>query len=128
MEYGSSANCTLQPPSMPSAQMMFSAAWRSMAASSWRSVCVGATTMESPVCTPTGSTFSMLHTVMQLPAPSRMTSYSISFQPATLFSIRASCTREERRPSAQISRSCFSFSAKPPPVPPRVYAGRTMTG
>ena len=76
--------------------------------------------MESPVCTPTGSKFSMLQMAMALPAPSRMTSYSISFQPATLRSMRFSCTREERRPSAQISRSWRSFSAMPPPVPPSV--------
>ena len=38
--------------------------------------------MESPVWTPTGSRFSMLQMVMTLPAPSRMTSYSISFHPA----------------------------------------------
>ena len=41
----------------------------------------GATTMLSPVWTPIGSKFSMLQTVMQLPAPSRITSYSTSFQP-----------------------------------------------
>ena len=61
--------------------------------------------MESPVCTPTGSKFSMLQTVMQLPLPSRMTSYSISFQPATLLLDQALDARgEERRPFAQISR------------------------
>ena len=37
--------------------------------------------MLSPVCTPTGSKFSMLHTAMTLPTPSRMVSNSISFQP-----------------------------------------------
>jgi hypothetical protein len=37
--------------------------------------------MESPVCTPIGSMFSMLQMVMQLSAASRITSYSISFQP-----------------------------------------------
>ena len=117
---GLSAYCTLQPPSMPSALMMFIDALRSIWCSGSRRVWLGATTMESPVCTPTGSKFSMLQTVMKLPALSRMTSYSISFQPATLRSIRFSCTREERRPSAQISRSCFSSSAMPPPVPPSV--------
>ena len=39
------------------------------------SVCDGATTMESPVCTPSGSKFSMLQTVMQLSRTSRTTSY-----------------------------------------------------
>ena len=43
---------------------------------------MGATTMVSPVWTPIGSKFSMLQMVMQLSAPSRITSYSISFQPS----------------------------------------------
>ena len=38
-----------------------------------------AITIESPVCTPIGSKFSMLQTVMQLFAASRTTSYSTSF-------------------------------------------------
>ena len=66
-ELGLSANWTLQPPTMPSASTMFSAAvrsiWYSLSARVWE----GATTMESPVCTPTGSRFSMLQTVMRLP-------------------------------------------------------------
>ena len=37
--------------------------------------------MESPVCTPTGSMFSMEHTATALPRLSRMTSNSISFHP-----------------------------------------------
>ena len=51
--------------------------WYSLSERVW----LGATTMLSPVCTPMGSMFSMLHMVMQLSAPSRITSYSISFQP-----------------------------------------------
>ena len=43
--------------------------------------------MLSPVWTPTGSKFSILHTVMQLSRPSRITSNSISFHPATLRSM-----------------------------------------
>ena len=42
----------------------------------------------SPVWMPDGSTFPMLQTMMQLSALSRMTSYSISFQPATERSTR----------------------------------------
>ena len=38
---------------------------------------------ESPVWTPIGSKFSMLQIVMQVSAPSRITSYSISFQPSS---------------------------------------------
>ena len=44
-------------------------------------------TMESPVCTPNGSKFSMLHTVIQLSSWSRTTSYSTSFQPSIDFSM-----------------------------------------
>ncbi len=43
----------------------------------------GATTMLSPVWTPIGSKFSMLQMVMQVSLPSRITSYSISFHPAS---------------------------------------------
>ena len=42
----------------------------------------GATVMESPVCTPMGSRFSMEQTMMPFPALSRMTSISNSFQPS----------------------------------------------
>ncbi len=71
----------LQPPSMPSARMIFRLterrSWYSLSESVW----LGATTMLSPVWTPIGSIFSMLQMVMQLSAASRITSYSISFQP-----------------------------------------------
>ena len=43
--------------------------------------------IESPVCTPIGSTFSIEQTMMQLSALSRTTSISNSFQPSTLSSI-----------------------------------------
>ena len=84
---GLSANWTLQPPSICSAVMMSSAALRSMPYSRLESVIAGATTMLSPVWMPTGSTFSMLHMVMALPLASRITSNSISFQPAMYFSM-----------------------------------------
>ena len=80
-ESGESANWTLQPPSTPRARMMSSAAVRSRWWTGSGSVCTGATTAESPVCTPNGSTFSMEHTAIQVSAASRMTSYSISCQP-----------------------------------------------
>eukprot|EP00961_Rhodomonas_salina_P112367 1512175-Rhodomonas_salina.2 len=48
----------------------------------------GATTIDSPVWMPSGSKFSMLQTVMQLPHASRTTSYSISFHPRSDFSTR----------------------------------------
>ena len=57
------------------------------------SVSAGATVMESPVCTPIGSTFSIEQMMMQLSALSRTTSISNSFQPSTLSSIRTSVRR-----------------------------------
>ena len=47
----------------------------------------------------------MLQMVMAFPLLSRMTSYSISFQPAMHFSTRISSTREYMMPVAAISRS-----------------------
>ena len=61
--------------------MMSRAAVRSRWCTGSGSVWTGATTMESPVWTPSGSTFSMEQTAMQVSAASRMTSYSISCQP-----------------------------------------------
>jgi hypothetical protein len=68
--------------------MILSAEVRSIWYSLSERVCDGATTMLSPVWTPIGSMFSMLQIVMQVSAASRITSYSISFQPATLCSTR----------------------------------------
>ena len=52
-------------------------AWYSTSVSVW----AGATVIESPVCTPMGSRFSIEQTTTQLSARSRMTSSSYSFQP-----------------------------------------------
>ena len=84
--------------------------------------------MESPVWMPTGSRFSILQTVMTLPLESRMTSYSISFQPEMHFSTRIWWMGDRRRPLVAISCSFSRSSQMPPPVPPMVKAGRTMTG
>ncbi len=48
----------------------------------------GATTMLSPVWMPMASRFSMLQMMMQLSAASLITSYSYSFHPRTLSSMR----------------------------------------
>ena len=48
-------------------------------------VSAGATVMESPVCTPIGSRFSIEQMMMQLSFLSRTTSISNSFQPSTRF-------------------------------------------
>ena len=125
---GFRASWQLQPPSTPMAWTMLMAAERSIWYSLSARVTAGATTMLSPVWTPTGSTFSMEQTVMQLPFRSRMTSNSISFQPEMHFSISTWVMGERRRPLRAISRSCSSSPAMPPPVPPSVKAGRTITG
>ena len=114
------AYCTLQPPVIFSSSMILSAEGRSIWYSLSPKVWEGATTMLSPVWTPTGSIFSILHTVMQLPRPSRITSYSISFQPAMQRSTKTCPTRERRRPFSKISMSWPELRAIPPPLPPRV--------
>ena len=125
---GCKANWQLQPPSTFSSEMMFSAAVRSIWYSLSDKVTAGATTMESPVWTPTGSKFSMEQTVITLSFASRITSNSISFQPEMHFSTKIWVMGESRRPFRAMSRSSSSSAAMPPPVPPRVKAGRTMTG
>ena len=119
-DVGCRANCTLQPPRISSSFIILRAEERSIWYSLSERVWEGATTIESPVCTPTGSTFSMLQTVMQLPFASRITSYSISFHPAIDLSTRTWPTLESRRPLARISLNSLSLSAIPPPDPPSV--------
>ena len=84
---GLTANCTLEPPvSTPISRSTAIEALRMIWYSLSVSVSAGATVIESPVCTPIGSTFSMEQTMMQLSAWSRTTSISNSFQPSTLSS------------------------------------------
>ena len=89
---------------------------------------IGATTTLSPVCTPTGSTFSIPQIVIALSLLSRMTSNSISLYPRTLFSTNTWCTGLSRKAFVPISISSSSLLANPPPVPPKVKAGRRTTG
>ena len=84
--------------------------------------------MESPVWMPTGSTFSMEQTATALPAPSRMVSNSISFQPEIQRSTSICVMGDMSSPVRAIALSSRSSCAMPPPEPPRVKAGRTMTG
>ena len=88
---GLTANCTFEPPvSTPTRRMHANAASRISWYSTSDSVMAGATVMESPVCTPIGSTFSMEQMMTQLSARSRITSSSYSFQPAIDFSMSTS--------------------------------------
>ena len=84
--------------------------------------------MLSPVCTPMGSRFSMLQTVIQLSAPSRITSYSISFQPTRERSSRTWDMGLLANPLPTMASNSSQVLAMPPPLPPRVYAGRTTKG
>jgi hypothetical protein len=126
---GFTANCTFEPPvSTPTARMHAIAASRICWYSRSVSVIAGATVIESPVCTPIGSTFSIEHTITALSAPSRMTSSSNSFQPATDSSTRISVTGLAARPSAAIRARSSRRLASPVPPPPRTNDGRTITG
>ena len=67
------------------------------------SVCAGATVIESPVCTPIGSKFSIEQTMTKLSLRSRITSISNSFQPRSDSSISSSCVGLIASPRLQIS-------------------------
>ena len=84
--------------------------------------------MLSPVWMPAGSRFSIEQMIIQLSLESRMTSISISFQPATDFSTSTCPIALFSMPIFTCSLSSESLEAKPPPVPPSVYAGLIMTG
>src|SRR5206468_72470 len=86
------------PVSTPISRMTANAASRIIWYSLSVSVCTGATVMESPVCTPIGSKFSIEQTTTQLSMRSRITSISNSFQPTSDSSIRTSLTGERSMP------------------------------
>ncbi len=103
---GFTANWMLHPPaSTPISRMIAMAASRIRWYSRSVSVIAGATVIESPVCTPIGSTFSIEHTMTTLSRRSRITSSSNSFQPRTLRSISVVCTGESSsaRPTSSSS-------------------------
>jgi len=90
---GFTANWMLQPPaSTPISRMMAIAASRMRWYSRSLRVIAGATVIESPVCTPMGSRFSIEHTITTLSRRSRMTSSSNSFHPSTLCSMSVVCS------------------------------------
>ena len=117
---GFRANWQLHPPTMPMASIIRREALLSIWYSLSERVSAGATTTESPVCTPTGSTFSMEQTAITLPRLSRMVSNSISFQPEMHFSISTWVMGLSSRPVRAMTRSSSSLPAMPPPLPPRV--------
>ena len=101
---GLMANCTLEPPvSTPISRSTAIEASRMIWYSLSVSVCAGATVIESPVCTPIGSRFSIEQTMMQLSLRSRTTSISNSFQPSSDSSISSSLVGEASRPRSQMA-------------------------
>jgi hypothetical protein len=123
------ANCTFEPPvSTPISRSTAIDASRMIWYSLSVSVCAGATVIESPVCTPIGSTFSIEQTMMQLSLRSRTTSISNSFQPSSDSSIRSSCVGLNMSPRLHISTNSSLLYAMPPPVPPSVNDGRITAG
>ena len=106
---GSRPNCTFDPPvSTPMRRMHANAASRMRWYSTSVSVWAGATVIESPVCTPIASTFSIAQITTTLSAWSRMTSSSYSFQPSTDCSSRISSTGLAENPRQATSRSSSS--------------------
>mmetsp|Transcript_36794 Transcript_36794/g.49753 ORF Transcript_36794/g.49753 Transcript_36794/m.49753 type:complete len:272 (-) Transcript_36794:1415-2230(-) len=125
-EVGWSAYWMLHSPTIPRCRTVLMAVSRSMWYSSLLRVWDGAMTMESPVCVPRGSKFSMLHTVTQLSSASRTTSYSTSFHPSIDLSTRIWGLNENALPP--MSRSCASSLQMPDPSPPRAKADRIISG
>ena len=81
---GSTPNWMLLPPvSTPMARITLRAMSRMFWYSTSLKVIAGATVIESPVCTPIGSIFSIEQMMTTLSALSRITSSSYSFQPST---------------------------------------------
>ena len=118
---GSSANCTLEPPvSTPTRRMQAKAASRIAWYSTSVRVWAGATVIESPVCTPIGSTFSIEQMITQLSARSRMTSSSNSFHPAIDSSTRISPIGLAAMPLAARRSRSSGVAAMPVPRPPRM--------
>ena len=101
---GLTANCTFDPPvSTPISRSTAIEASRMIWYSLSVSVSAGAMVIESPVCTPIGSRFSIEQMMMQLSFLSRTTSISNSFQPSTDSSISTSLVGEASMPRSTIS-------------------------
>ena len=127
--FGFTANCTFEPPvSTPTSRIMAIAPSRMRWYSLSVNVMIGATVIESPVCTPIASIFSIPQTTTQLSFLSRTTSSSYSFQPSADSSINTWLIREASIPLRTIVSNSSLLYAMPPPVPPSVNAGRIIAG
>ncbi len=119
----------LQPPvSTPTSRITAIPMSRSRWYSRSVRVSAGATVIESPVCTPIGSRFSIEQTTTTLSPRSRISSSSYSFQPMIDSSRSTSVVGEYCRPLPAIRCSSASSWAMPEPSPPMVNDGRTTTG
>ncbi len=126
---GSTANWMFDPPvSTPIRRMILFASLRISWYCRSDSVICGATVIESPVCTPIASKFSIEQTTMTLSAWSRITSSSNSFQPSTDSSISTSCAGDSASPCRTMARNSSGVRAAPPPEPPSVNDGRMTSG
>ena len=106
---GSMANWMLQPPvSTPTARITAMATSRMCWYSRSVSVMAGATVIESPVCTPIGSRFSMEQTTTTLSCRSRISSSSYSFQPRMDSSRSTSLVGLAARPAPAMRRRSSS--------------------
>ena len=92
------------------------------------SVCAGATVIESPVCTPIGSRFSIEQMMMQLSLRSRTTSISNSFQPITDSSISTSRGRRCVEAALDDVLELLAVVRDAAAVPPSVNDGRMIVG
>ena len=100
-------------------------AWYSTSVSVW----AGATVMESPVCTPIGSKFSMEQTTTQLSARVAH-DLELELLPAgdRLLDQDLADRAGGQALGGQLRRSAPRSSAMPVPAPPRMKLGRTMIG
>ena len=106
---GLTAYWMLQPPvSTPTSRMMPIARSRRCWYSRSVSVIAGATVIESPVCTPIGSRFSIEQMITTLSALSRITSSSYSFQPMIDSSMSTSVVGLAARPAPAMRRRSSS--------------------
>ena len=127
--FGFTANCTFEPPvSTPISLRIIIDSVLISCNSLSVSVNAGATVIESPVCTPIGSIFSIEQIIMQLSFLSLTTSISYSFQPKTDSSIKTSLIGEFDNPFSNVAINSFSLLTTPPPVPPSVKEGRRIAG
>ena len=119
----------MQPPSTPSARMISSAAlrrrWWTWSGSVW----TGATTIESPVCTPSGSTFSMrAHRDARVGRVAH--DLVLDLLPAGQVALDDDLADGARRAGrcARVRGTPPRSATMPPPEPPSVNAGRMTAG